>query len=128
MGDAEANELTPYCTAQMKRTIENLDTQKFEKALADKSIPTNVRTVIFNGEIPWDGRYKDKERGSCVTMVKNGPYEVLVKTENGKVTTLEFGNGCGVMRTINPKEMFRIVPKDDNGDEQDVVVMAFVEF
>lgn len=130
MGDAEGAEMTKYCAPQMKRTVRGLDAAAFDAALAANTIPSRLRTVMFNGETQWDARPGETRFGACVTMVKTSPcFDVLLKDEKGKVTALEFGDGCGVMRTVNPGERLRVARADGADDEdEDVLALSFVEF
>ena len=51
-----------------------------------------------------------------MTMVKNSPcFDVLLKDEKGEVTTVYFGDGCGVMRTVNPGEQVAILGSSGSG-------------
>lgn len=132
MGDAEGAELTKYCAPQMKRTAKTkrLDVDAFDAALAAKTVPSRLVTVMFKGETPWDARYGDTTFGTCVTMVKNSPcFDVLLKDEKGEVTTLDFGDGCGAMRTVNPGEKVRVARADGAAaDDNDVLVVSFAAF
>ena len=132
MGDAEGAELTKYCAPQMKRTAKTkrLDVDAFDAALAAKTVPSRLVTVMFKGETPWDARYGDTTFGTCVTMVKNSPcFDVLLKDEKGEVTTLDFGDGCGAMRTVTPGEKVRVARADGAAaDDNDVLVVSFAAF
>ena len=132
MGDAEGAELTKYCAPQMKRTAKTkrLDVDAFDAALAAKTVPSRLVTVMFKGETPWDARYGDTTFGTCVTMVKNSLcFDVLLKDEKGEVTTLDFGDGCGAMRTVNPGEKVRVARADGAAaDDNDVLVVSFAAF
>ena len=77
-----------------------------------------------------DARYGDTTFGTCVTMVKNSPcFDVLLKDEKGEVTTLDFGDGCGAMLTVNPGEKVRVARADGAAaDDDDVLVVSFAAF
>jgi hypothetical protein len=130
MGAAEGAEMTKYCAPQMKRTVKNLDAAAFDAALADGTVPSRIVTVMFNGETRWDARPGEKRFGTCVTMVKNSScFDVLLKDEKGEVTTLDFGGGCGVMRTVNPGEKLRVARADGAADDDDdLLAVSFTEF
>ena len=85
---------------------------------------------MFNGETRWDARPGETRFGTCVTMVKNSScFDVLLKDEKGEVTTLDFGGGCGVMRTVNPGEKLRVARADGAADDDDdLLAVSFTEF
>jgi hypothetical protein len=130
MGAAEGAEMTKYCAPQMKRTVKNLDAAAFDAALAAGTVPSRLVTVMFNGETRWDARPGETRFGTCVTMVKNSScFDVLLKDEKGEVTTLDFGGGCGVMRTVNPGEKLRVARADGaDDDDADLLAVSFTEF
>ena len=125
-----AEDLTRYCAPQIKRTVRPLDVDAFDAALAAKTVPSRLVTMMFKGETPWDARYGDTTFGTCMTMVKNSPcFDVLLKDEKGEVTTVYFGDGCGVMRTVNPGEQVRVARADGAADDdEDVLVVSFAAF
>jgi hypothetical protein len=125
-----AEDLTRYCAPQIKRTVRPLDVDAFDAALAAKTVPSKLVTMMFKGETPWDARYGDTTFGTCMTMVKNSPcFDVLLKDEKGEVTTVYFGDGCGVMRTVNPGEQVRVARADGAAaDDEDVLVVSFAAF
>ena len=56
-------------------------------------------------------------------------FDVLLKDEKGEVTTLDFGGGCGVMRTVNPGEKLRVAHADGaDDDDDDLLAVSFTEF